>query len=74
MNVAWKTEQKTKLSDYQADVTVCLDTNIFFLLSMFLDLIFLFFIDKKEAFDCSHITYYMMWGYRLRLGKNRLEE
>ena len=43
-------------------------TNIFFLLSIFLDFIFLFFvisfsfsfIDDEEACDCGHMTYHMM--------------
>ena len=41
---------------------VHLNTNIFlFLLSIFLDLIFLFlFINDKEAHDCGHMTYHMM--------------
>ena len=64
-------------------VIVYLNTNIFlFLLSIFLDLIFYFFwfsfyfsfIDNKEAYDCGHMIYHMMWGHRPRLGKGKLEE
>ena len=46
-------------------VMMCVRTNIF-LLSIFLDFIFLFsfeflfFIDKEEAYDCSHMTCHMM--------------
>ena len=41
---------------------VHLNTNIFlFLLSIFLDLIFLFLvIDDEKAHDCGHMTYHMM--------------
>ena len=42
-------------------------TNILFLLSIFLDFIFILyfiFIDDEEACDCSHMTYHMMWGHK----------
>jgi len=41
---------------------ICIRTNIFlFLLSIFLDFLFLFlFIDDEEACDCSHMTCHIM--------------
>jgi len=46
-------------------VMIYMRTNIFlFLLSIFLDFIFLlnflFFIDDEEAYDCSHMTCHIM--------------
>ena len=65
-------------------VMVCLDTNILlFFLSIFLDLIFLFFqlffsfsffFDDKEACDCCHMTYHMIWSQRPRLSESKLKE
>ena len=50
------------------------------LLSIFLNLIFLFFwfhfsfyFDDKEACDYSHITCYMIWGHKPRFSKSRLK-
>ena len=61
---------------YLLSVMVHLNTNNFlFLLSIFLDLIFLFFwfsflftCNNEKACDCSHMTYHMMWSYKPRLG------
>jgi len=65
------------LANVMSDVMVYLDTNIFlFLLSIFLDLIFLFFyyLNNEEPCNHGHMTYHMMWSHKPRLGKSRLEE
>ena len=59
-----------KFCGISLNVIMCIKTNIFlFLLSIFLDFIFLFFwisfsfyifIDDKEAHDCGHRTCHMM--------------
>ena len=57
-------------------VIVHLNTNIFlFLLSIFLDLIFLFFwfFDNEEACEWGHMTCHILWGHRPRLWEKGLK-
>ena len=35
---------------------------------------FIFIFDNEEVYDCGHMTYHMMWGYKPKLDENGLEE
>jgi len=59
---------------YYIDINLIgVDFSFSFIYFSWFNISFLFYFDDKEAYDCDYITCHMMWGYKPKLGKSRLE-